>query len=98
MSKLESRLTHSSIYKIVSNTPKFAIKVDWSALYFLLPIKLNRIPTGYRSLVLCVGVNQGGENEFNLVFDQARTTSDNSFRNDLLFSAACTKDSILQLK
>lgn len=59
---------------------------------------MNRIPSGYRTLVLCVGVNQGTESEYNLVLDQARKTSDSSLRNDLLFGAACTKNSLLQVK
>lgn len=58
----------------------------------------NRIPSGYRTLVLCVGVNQGSESDYNFVLEQARKTSDASLRADLLYGAACTKDSLLQVK
>lgn len=59
---------------------------------------IARIPAGYRTLVLCVGVNQGGESEFNFVLDQARKTGDASLRNDLLYGLSCIKDPLLQLK
>lgn len=46
--------------------------------------------------MLCTGVNQGGESEYNFVMDQAR--KDSNMRNDLLYGAACTKDSLLHVK
>lgn len=48
--------------------------------------------------MLCIGVNQGTETEFNFVLDNARKTTDTSLRNDLLGSLACSKDPLLQLR
>lgn len=43
-------------------------------------------------------MNQGTDSDYNFVLDQARKTSDSSLRNDLLYGAACTKNSLLQVK
>lgn len=60
-------------------------------------LNLTKIPSGFRTLVLCVGINQGGESEFNLLFREANKTS-GSTRTDLLSGLACTKDPMLQLR
>lgn len=60
-------------------------------------LNLTKIPSGFRTLVLCVGVNQGGDAEFNLLLSEANKTS-GSTRDDLLSGLACTKDPLLQLR
>lgn len=57
----------------------------------------DEILRGLRSLVMCVGVYQGSENDFDYVFDQVKTTTDLSLRNDLISGLACSKDPLLHL-
>lgn len=46
--------------------------------------------------MICTGVNQGNEKDFDNVFNFVNKTDDVSLRNDLLAALACSKNPLLQ--
>lgn len=64
---------------------------------YAMSLNLTKIPPGFRTLVLCVGVNQGGQSEFELLLREANKTT-GSTRDDLLSGCACARDPLLQLR
>ena len=49
-------------------------------------------------MALCTGIFRGGSSDFDHVFNEAKTTSDQALKNDLFYSLACSKNPLEHIR